>query len=334
MTPLSASKIKTLKGCSWKYWASYHLKVPETTNTGALSGSICHTVFECLGNPRHKKYYDQILKEKTFKTCKPVYRLVRSYCLKNGLKKPHFDEIDKMIVAGLGYDFFGKKPTEAHSELKFEIEVNEDGKKYKLLGFIDKLFLYKKNKLAVIRDFKSSKEMFKGDDKDDNYQSHIYSLAISKLYPEFLKRRSEFCFLKFMEPDDPKSGVVITEQQDNDELEGFEHYLTEVQKIVDNFTEEDAKVDLAKHKPYPTDGSFTGRLACGFDTYKGQLKKDGGKRWGCSYKWPMSFYCVRNKQKKILKTYLLDDYCKVEVDESKGEYITIEEYAGCPAWNR
>ena len=61
---LSASKIKTLKSCSWLYWCKYHLKLPDKTNDGALKGEIVHLVFECLGKERHRKHYDNILKKK------------------------------------------------------------------------------------------------------------------------------------------------------------------------------------------------------------------------------------------------------------------------------
>ena len=63
-----------------------------------------------------------------------------------------------MITKGLFYDFFGgskTSPTEAISEQKFDIHVKEDGKDYKIYGFIDKLFLYSQEQRAVIRDFKN-----------------------------------------------------------------------------------------------------------------------------------------------------------------------------------
>ena len=61
---LSASRISTLKKCSWTYWVKYVLKLPDTTNAGASRGWICHLIFEILGNPRHKKVYDRLLVSK------------------------------------------------------------------------------------------------------------------------------------------------------------------------------------------------------------------------------------------------------------------------------
>ena len=55
-----------------------------------------------------------------------------------------------------------KKPTKAISEQEFNLEIKEDGKTYNIRGFIDKLFLYDRGKKALIRDFKTSKQLFKG----------------------------------------------------------------------------------------------------------------------------------------------------------------------------
>ena len=56
LAPLSASRIKNLTSCHWSYWARYHLMVPQSNNSGALRGSICHMVFEFLLNKKHKKH--------------------------------------------------------------------------------------------------------------------------------------------------------------------------------------------------------------------------------------------------------------------------------------
>ena len=93
-----------------------------------------------------------------------------------------------MIFNGLSYDFFGAdlgKPTEEYSEKDFDIIKSDGDIKYKIRGFIDKLFLYKRKKFAIIRDFKTSKEVFKGKDRTDNLQDLMYSLAVKNLFPEY-----------------------------------------------------------------------------------------------------------------------------------------------------
>lgn len=53
---LSASRIGTAKKCSWVYWSKYVNKIPDSSNTGASRGSVCHNIFEYLGKDRHKKH--------------------------------------------------------------------------------------------------------------------------------------------------------------------------------------------------------------------------------------------------------------------------------------
>ena len=69
--------------------------------------------------------------------------------------------IKEMILNGLSCNFHGEDlgiPDEAHAELDFDIEQNG----YHIRGFIDQLFLYKDKKIAIIRDYKTSKKMFEG----------------------------------------------------------------------------------------------------------------------------------------------------------------------------
>ena len=95
---LSASKIKTLKSCSWLYWCKYPLKLPDKTNSGALKGEIVHLVFECLGIDRHKKHYDLILKKKNPFASKAAKRLVLKHVKnKNIYEDEHVDDIKEMI---------------------------------------------------------------------------------------------------------------------------------------------------------------------------------------------------------------------------------------------
>ena len=93
---------------------------------------------------------------------------------------------------------------------------------WEIRGFIDKLFLYKDTKYALIRDFKTSKETFKGKDAKDNMQDLMYSLAVKHLFPEYENKQSEFLFLKFdLIPDVKKSGIVRMEPLDEHDLHDY-----------------------------------------------------------------------------------------------------------------
>ena len=349
LTPLSASRLKTAQTCSWIYWCKYKLHLPDRSNDGASRGSICHLVFECLGNPRHKSHYKKIIKSGTVKGSDAVWKMITNYAKKlNVDDEDNLSLIDTMTVNGLHYDFFGGEldnPTESISEKSFNIEVDSQGKKYRIRGFIDKLFLYSKKKKALIRDFKSSKQVFKGKEVTDNLQNLMYALAVQKLYPQYLKRESEFVFLKFDLTEDlfgkKGSGIVRMGNMDDQELEGFEYYLTEAQSFIDNFSYQDAINNLAAKQKYPSDGTFGGPLACGKDGFKmsrGQpVLDDNGnpiKAFICGYRKPFRYYVLINKKGKVLKTVFEEDKLELTADENLGEKIEERKYDGCPHWNR
>jgi len=333
-TPLSASRIKTAQSCSWLYWCKYKLKLPDKSNEGAKRGSICHLVFEVLGVKGRKKYFNKILKTQDVFCIPSIKRLIMSHAVREGVDDEENVEMMKdMIFNGLSYDFFGAdlgKPTEEYSEKDFDIIKSDGDIKYKIRGFIDKLFLYKKKKFAIIRDFKTSKEVFKGKDRTDNLQDLMYSLAVKNLFPEYSKRVSEFLFLKFdLDPDASKSGVMRMEPLDDDELIGFEMQLSEIQKYLDNFTEKDARKNYAAHQGFPTDNSFSGKLLCGFATRKGELKKDGNPKWHCSMKFDFFYYEIHNRDGNFIKSYFEEDFSEDLVPE--GCTYEMRYYKGCPA---
>ena len=166
VTPLSASRIKTAQSCSWLYWCKYKLNLPDASHDGAKRGSICHLIFELLGEPKRKSIYKKIIHSNDVFAVPSIKRLIYKHATKVGVDdEENIESIKEMTLNGLKHDFYGEslgKPTEAISEKDFEIVSNEEDRRYKIKGFIDKLFLYKKNKFALIRDFKSSKQKFKG----------------------------------------------------------------------------------------------------------------------------------------------------------------------------
>lgn len=332
--PLSASRIKTLQTCSWQYWCKYHLKLPDKTNEGALRGTICHAVFELLGDPKHKHHYDAIVKKQNIQASPSIDRMVLAYCKKYDIADfVNLDLVNEMILEGLNYDFFGEKegiPTKGISEEKFDISVDEGDVSYRILGFIDKLFLFKKKSLAIIRDFKTSKAIFSGKEVDDNMQDLMYSLAVKHLYPEYLKRKTEFLFLKF---DCNNEGLLEMASIDDDELEGFEHFLTEIQGVINNFNEETAKSNLAFDKGFPAkEDGFAGKIVCGFADYAGKLKKDGSPMWYCPFKFAFDYYHLLDSEGQfVASSYEKKDLEKM-LSEGKGNEIKKLRYKGCPAF--
>ncbi len=326
---LSASRIKTLQSCSWMYYAKYVLGIPDKSNDGASRGTVCHLIFEVLGEPRRKKTYDKIIKKQDAFAVESIKRLIFKHAKRLAVDDDdNIELIKKMTLNGLMYDFFGLsagKPALAVSEQDFEIVVNDGKFKYKIKGFIDKLFLYKKQKFALIRDFKTSRETFKGKEVKDNLQDYMYSLAVKHLFPEYTNRASEFLFLKFELDDSKNSGVIKMAPITDDDLEGFEYQLTAIQEYLDNFSEEDAYSNFASKQPFPKDKTFSGPLQCGFAKSPGQLKIDGTPMWACSCKWAFDYFVTVDENGKQLKSYFNES----EIPE--GQKYEKRHYAGCPA---
>ncbi|HBY68516.1 MAG TPA: hypothetical protein DEG69_12670 [Flavobacteriaceae bacterium] len=237
---------------------------------------------------------------------KPVDTLVKKLCEQFEKKydlpmtsEDNYKLLDKMIIVGLKYDFFGKDGKVIEPEYEFLID-NEDPR-YKVRGFIDKPIRYTDGSIKIV-DYKSSKKKFSKDELDGNLQAMIYSLASKKFWPEF-KPKVEFLFLKF--PKSPSQELEFSEE----ELTGLEHYLAHVYQLINNFSEEDAKSNYAKNK----------------DGYQWLCK--AGRTWRCPYIDPFDYYKVVDKEGKTLRSSFKND-----LKAKEGETIEKAKYEGCPAW--
>tara|TARA_R110000824_G_scaffold225007_1_gene412663 strand:+ start:771 stop:1844 length:1074 start_codon:yes stop_codon:yes gene_type:complete len=341
---LSASRIKTAQQCSWTYWCKYVLKLPDSSNEGASRGTICHNIFELLGD-KHKREFNKIVKEGTIWNAETVATQVRKEAKELAVDdEENLELIDEMIVNGLRCDFFGdekEKPKQAISEKFFDIKINDGDKRYAVRGYIDKLFVYKDNS-AVIRDFKSSKQVFKGKEVTDNLQNLIYCLAVKHIIPKS-KPRAEFIFLRFDLGKDLLGsygkGFMKMDEITEDELEGFEYQLTEFNKYLENYDYKKATSNYAARQDYPKDGTFGGPLACGKDGYKMSYGKPVKDKFGkkikafiCPFRKPMTYYALVDEEGNILKTKFKEDKELLSPDETKGETVKEMEYEGCPHW--
>ena len=322
---LSASRIKTAQSCSWRYYCSYILKLPDKSNDGASRGSVCHNVFEYLSKLKTKNYYNKIVKNQDPLCVPSVKKMITSMAKELKVDdEENMSLIKEMILNGLSCDFYGEElgiPDEAHAELDFDIEANG----YHIRGFIDQLFLYKDKKIALIRDYKTSKSVFQGKEISDNLQDYIYCLAIKHLFPEYENRQSEFLFLKF---DLKNKGRLKMKSIEEDDMDGFEIQLSSIQDWLENFDENDAKSNFAAKKRYPTDKSFSGPLMCGFAKTKGQLKVDGSPMWACPMRHPFSYVKILDSKGNFLKSVFEEDFLEEDVPE--GGSFEKQEYLGCP----
>ena len=306
---LSASRIKTLEGCSWVYWAKYHLNLPDKTNSGAERGTLCHLIFELLLKPRHKKHFDGIMKSESITGSPAVTKLAidhmkkfESNKVKGEMEQENYDLVDKMIVVGLQSDFFGEGGHIEKPEQEFDI--TNDDPEYRIKGFIDKPVEYRGKKEVKIVDYKSSKAKFRGEDLKSNVQAIMYSLAAKKIWPGF-KPTVEFLFLRF-----PRAPFQQLQFSDSI-LGGFQYFLGYMYKMISNFDEDNAKSNFASK-------SRTHRWLCG-KTQKG--------KWICPFRKPSKFYALLDKKGNIVKTSYEKD-----LHPKKGQKVVEKIYDGCPEW--
>ncbi len=325
---ISASRVKMFQTCSWQYYCRYVLKIPDATNFGALCGTACHTVFECLLKPLHKPIYDAIISTPaTIRNSPVAERYITAYLKKNEMPEDLFDKIDTMIVVGLMADYFCKGGDLQDGELRFSLSSEKP--EFHAMGFIDKTAIYQ-DKFIRIVDYKSSKKKFVGDELNINVQAMMYSLAAKNLWPH-LTPVVDFVFLQFK--NDPIQRLKFTDAQ----LRGFKTLLGVIYQQMLNFTPEDAMSNLASKQKFPgKDDGFKGPLVCGWDG-KGfvkspdQLKKNGDKMYHCSFRFPFTYYALCAEDGKQVKTSFKDDLIP---NKDKGEFVIKKKYAGCPGFKK
>ena len=90
----------------------------------------------------------------------------------------------------------------------------------------------------------------------------------------------------------------------------------------------DATANFAAFKGWPTDGSFSKKLLCGFAKQKGQLKKDGNPMWHCGMKFDFYYYQFFKKDGSLTFTCFEEDFDESKIPEG-GSY-ELRYYKGCP----
>ena len=171
------------------------------------------------------------------------------------------------------------------------------------MGFIDKKIKYK-DKIKIV-DYKSSKRKFPGKDLEANVQAMAYTLAAKRKWPKSAKNvEVEFLFLKF--PRQPSQQITFSKEQ----LDGFEHYLAYMYKIINSFTKSQAKTNYAKDK-------METKFFC-----------KAGKHWKCPYLEPYDYYSLEDEEGNILKGAFTEDELKPTKPKQK---IVKKRYKGCPA---
>lgn len=315
MVKLSASKINTYLGCSFYGYARYNLGLPSSSNLGADLGWCVHAILENLSLKDRKEYVTEaILNKNPFHVLsikKFAEKLLRQ---KNILSEDNLDKIGGFLMTAFNSDFVDEDCINTEIEKEFDIKTD----RYWIGGFLDKIKFMKDGSVVIV-DYKSSKKKFQGEELKFNLQSLIYSLAVSKIYPNLPMPEVHFIFLKF--PKNPYIKMKYTKKQ----IEGFEEYLAYLSDYLSDFGMEKAMSDMA------SDGGFDRKWRCGkpnvtpFD-----LKDDGEKQWFCPYRFPAIIFSAEKPDHKPVTAF-----SKKELDkyEKLGYTISQKRYAGCPKFN-
>jgi ATP-dependent helicase/DNAse subunit B len=321
---LSASKIKTFTSCSWQYFASYNLKIPQSGNSGASRGTVVHNLFELIAKPKHNHYIKKIwlagspekipaikkFLEKQFSYEKlNKSEEVKPIKVKYGVKN-NWESVCEMIMVTLKFEFIDTSNHKViHSEYEFDI-VN-DSPKYAVRGFIDRLSEEDNGKTLKILDYKSSSKKFKGEDEDSNIQAMIYSLVARKIWKNYDKYKASFFFMRF--PEDPYQHNEFSEN----ELDGLEHYLEYITDILKNLNETTAKSNMASK-----------------DREKSWLCGRG--KWVCPYRDELKFFKVKDPTKEgkdsEVSSHLKKEDAEEKIKKNKNWIIEETQYAGCPSF--
>jgi len=325
---LSASRLKTLKSCSLKYFYNYTLKIPQQSNTGNRVGDCVHIVLECLGERRHRKLLDKLIAAETCFECPVIWRFIQKYCKRESLSEESLEKIDKFILIGAKSDFLCEKNGGKLVGSEIDFDIKQNSPTYRIAGFIDQIASYPGNYIRI-KDFKSQAREMEGDDKVENVQAYIYALAAKNLYGEDKKVVVDFLMLNF-----PENPIFRLKFSDED-LARFKKKLAEWYEEIATFTPENRFDNVAKNQKFPAAGEgFKGPLQCGWAGAKkgfvaspDQKKKNGEPAYYCAFRFPLDYFALCDEDGNVVATSFNKD---LKVKE--GQFIVKKHHKGCEAF--
>lgn len=305
---LSASKIKSLDQCSYKFYLNYFKHLPETTHPKTFAGTVAHEIFEFLAQKENRPILEQV-KKAGFDACSiPVIQKMMDEWVEKF-------EIIEDVAAGipqmldLGCEFLYDKLTdpkllEYHTEKEFTLR----GKKYEIKGFIDLLLIYKDH--ALIVDYKSQGQKFTKEELDFNIQALVYQLVVHREHN--LKSDVEFILLRHPPTSRTPDKHIQPVPYGGEKLfSGLEDYLDYLQDQFNDFTIEHAASNYCCDNPKKL--SFCIHV--------------------CQFKKRFDYYAMTDGKTDIKTSMTKNDTFVLEAAE-KGLKIVKRKYAGCPGYGR
>lgn len=292
---LSASRIKQFQDCSWLFYHTYFLKVPENTHPKTLIGSLAHLILELLFIPRHRHHYELIKNTRSVYSSPAMARLIRNFLKKNPVITEEIAApLNDIVFVALDYDFFQDGAVKVFDpEFYFEMGIVGD---ITAKGFIDRFALYETH--AVIRDFKTQGKKFTAKELAGNIQAHLYQYCIKKKFG--LPARVEFILLRHPPTaKDPTKHLQVVEPLEDAHFEGMSVFLEEVHKQMEALDENSAMDNLRACN----DQGFCDRV--------------------CQLKHPFEYYQIEDMNGKIIKT------SRGVIAPNKDQKLVMKKYEGC-----
>jgi hypothetical protein len=298
---ISASRLKAIDDCTYKFYASEYLKVPEKVWPRTKLGSIAHGILEVLYRDRHRHVYDTVKKAGTIYVYPPLGRLVRAWQYNTKVIDSLMADIDPMVMLVLNHtDFLDTGATRRFEpEYEFNMTLRNGGT---VKGFIDRMAFY--GDYAIVWDYKSQRDRFESEEVERSYQSLVYQWHIWKTYGI----PAEIRYVMLRHPPtkkEPSKHIQITMPATPAQLEGFELYLEHMYERVVEFGLKDAYVNF----------------------------KDD-KRWCqnvCTYFRATSYTSIKKRDTNALVGNYMPG---TEPALKEDEYAETLHHAGCPRYNR
>lgn len=276
--------------------------MPEKTHPKTAVGSLCHIIFECLKNPRHKHHYDLICEEPfDVYRSEAISRLIDWNSRKLNIERYLLNDLNSMIEIGLKkIDFFHEKALERFApEHKFIITLPSGAT---IKGFIDDMARYEDK--FIIRDYKSQGKKFTKDELTNNIQAAIYQLYVWETFKmpavvEFILLRHPATKRK------PENHLQVVEPKNEYQFAGLKSYLDHMYGVVNNFGLSEAYSNFCENR------GFCENV--------------------CQFKNPKFYQSVVDANGELV--YNLDMDQKPDKLED-GQKVIVKQYLGCPKFNK
>jgi RecB family exonuclease len=305
---LSASKIKSLDQCSYKFYLNYIKHLPETTHPKTFAGTVAHEIFEFLAQKENRAELESIKKAGfDASSSKIVVQMTKDLVEKFEIIEDVADGIPQMLDLGCEV-LYNKLSDPALVEYHTELEFTLRGAKYEIKGFIDLLLIYED--YALIIDYKSQGKKFAADELEFNIQALVYQMVVKQNYGK--SADVDFILLRHPPTSRTRDKHIQTVPYAGEEtFAGLENYLDYLQDHFDDFSLEHA----------------TSKYCCD------DPKKLSFCIHVCQFKKGFNYFAATDGKEDVLTSKEKTPEFMVEAKE-KGLKIVRRKYSGCPGYTR